>query len=103
MLPSPRSTVIEIFHPGGFTSDYQVPAKALNIEHYSVWNDTYVSLIPPLLHLPLISPFVTDSYEATVPPNHLALSRTDFTNTISHVMDLPLRHSLRNDCWIRES
>ena len=39
MDPDPRATVIEIFRPGGFSADYQVPAEVLGFEHYGIWND----------------------------------------------------------------
>lgn len=42
MIPNQSSTVIELFLPGHFSSKYQIPAKALGIEHYGVWNSTYV-------------------------------------------------------------
>ncbi|EJD52644.1 hypothetical protein AURDEDRAFT_55651 [Auricularia subglabra TFB-10046 SS5] len=41
MAPTPVSTVIEIFYPGGFAHDYEWTARALNIKHFAVWNDTY--------------------------------------------------------------
>ncbi|KZV88446.1 hypothetical protein EXIGLDRAFT_772726 [Exidia glandulosa HHB12029] len=40
MPPGPQSTVIEIFYPGGWTSDYEFPARARGLKHFSVWNDT---------------------------------------------------------------
>ena len=36
---NPRSTVIEIFYPGGFAEDYEFTARALGIKHYGVWDD----------------------------------------------------------------
>ncbi|KAG8880422.1 hypothetical protein FRB97_000786 [Tulasnella sp. 331] len=41
MKPSPSATVIEIFFPPGFETDYSVPARVLGIEHYGVWGDRY--------------------------------------------------------------
>jgi hypothetical protein len=42
MAPTPISTVIEIFYPGGFAHDYQWTATALGMKHFGVWNDTCV-------------------------------------------------------------
>ncbi|KIO21580.1 hypothetical protein M407DRAFT_80242 [Tulasnella calospora MUT 4182] len=42
MIPNRSSTVIELFLPGYFSSKYQIPAQALGIEHYGIWNSTYV-------------------------------------------------------------
>ncbi|CCA67514.1 hypothetical protein PIIN_01343 [Serendipita indica DSM 11827] len=41
LKPSPRTTVIEIFYPGGFIFDYEYVARVLGHTHYGVWNDTY--------------------------------------------------------------
>ncbi|KAG8986667.1 hypothetical protein FRB93_005189 [Tulasnella sp. JGI-2019a] len=41
MRPSPSATVIEIYYPPGFSTDYSVPARVLGIEHYGVWNGRY--------------------------------------------------------------
>ncbi|KAG8921896.1 hypothetical protein FRC01_014771 [Tulasnella sp. 417] len=41
MIPNKSSTVIELFLPGYFSPKYQVPAQALGIEHYGIWNSTY--------------------------------------------------------------
>ncbi|KAJ7053345.1 hypothetical protein C8F01DRAFT_996814 [Mycena amicta] len=43
MQPSPRSTVIEMFFPGGYTFDYEMLARNMGHKHYAVWNDTYVT------------------------------------------------------------
>ncbi|KAG9035592.1 hypothetical protein FRB95_010998 [Tulasnella sp. JGI-2019a] len=43
MPPSPISTVIEIFYPGGFARDYEWTARALGHRHYGIWNDTYIT------------------------------------------------------------
>ena len=40
--PSPRTTVIEIFYPGGFLYDYEYTARSLGHKHYGVWNDKSV-------------------------------------------------------------
>ena len=42
MSPTPISTVIEMFYPGGFAHDYEWTARALGHKHFAVWNDTYV-------------------------------------------------------------
>lgn len=39
LKPSPRTTVIEIYHPGGFLYDYEYTARSLGHKHYGVWND----------------------------------------------------------------
>ena len=39
MRPSPRSTVIEFFYPGGFAHDYEYTTRALGMVHYGFWND----------------------------------------------------------------
>ena len=39
MRPNPRSTVIEIFYPGGFLSDYEWTTRALGMRHYGVWGN----------------------------------------------------------------
>ena len=41
MKPSPRSTVMEFFYPGGFAHDYEYTSRALGIAHYGFWNDKY--------------------------------------------------------------
>ncbi|GLB38988.1 putative protein of unknown function (DUF563) [Lyophyllum shimeji] len=40
MPPSARSTVIEIFAPGGYFHDYEILSRSLGRKHYAVWNDT---------------------------------------------------------------
>lgn len=42
MPPSPVSTLIEMFYPGGFAHDYEWTAKALGHRYYGTWNDTCV-------------------------------------------------------------
>ncbi|KAG6849007.1 hypothetical protein H0H93_012053 [Arthromyces matolae] len=41
MKPTRVSAVVEIFYPGGFAHDYEWTARALGMDHYSVWNDRY--------------------------------------------------------------
>lgn len=42
MPPTRRSTVVEIFSPGGFAHDYEWTARALGHAHFALWNDTCV-------------------------------------------------------------
>ena len=37
MQPTPRSTVIEFFFPGGFAYDYEFTARGIGIAHYGFW------------------------------------------------------------------
>ncbi|KAH0829221.1 hypothetical protein J3R83DRAFT_2785 [Lanmaoa asiatica] len=39
MKPSPQSTVIEFFYPGGFARDYEYTSRALGMVHYGIWDD----------------------------------------------------------------
>ncbi|KAG6832018.1 hypothetical protein H0H92_006054 [Tricholoma furcatifolium] len=41
MKPSPRSTVMEFFFPGGFAFDYEYTTRALGMTHFGFWGDTY--------------------------------------------------------------
>ncbi|KAG8890646.1 hypothetical protein FRB98_006149 [Tulasnella sp. 332] len=53
MPPTPLSTVIEIFYPGGFARDYEWTARALGHRHYGIWNDTYIHypVIPEVVYV----------------------------------------------------
>lgn len=42
MRPTPRTTVIEFFYPGGFAHDYEYTARSLGIAHYGFWGDSFV-------------------------------------------------------------
>lgn len=42
MKPTRLSAVVEIFFPGGFAHDYQWTTRALGMQHFAIWNDTYV-------------------------------------------------------------
>lgn len=42
MKPSPRSTVIEFFFPGGFAFDYEYTTRALGMVHYGFWGNELV-------------------------------------------------------------
>ncbi|KIY69339.1 hypothetical protein CYLTODRAFT_393975 [Cylindrobasidium torrendii FP15055 ss-10] len=41
MNPTPRSTVIEFFFPGGFAHDYEYTTRALGMKHYGFWGSEY--------------------------------------------------------------
>ncbi|THH27706.1 hypothetical protein EUX98_g6483 [Antrodiella citrinella] len=41
--PTPISTVIEIFYPGGFAHDYEWTTRAMGMKHFAVRNDTWAS------------------------------------------------------------
>ncbi|KAJ6476926.1 hypothetical protein C8R45DRAFT_1008269 [Mycena sanguinolenta] len=43
MPPHPRSTIIEIFLPNGYTFDYEIVARNMGHRHYAVWNDTFLT------------------------------------------------------------
>lgn len=45
MRPTPRSTVMEFFYPGGFAHDYEYTTRALGMVHYGFWGDRYVYLV----------------------------------------------------------
>lgn len=65
MPPSPRATVIEIFYPGAFASDYDWTARARGLKHFGVWNDTCVWCLS-------CSPVVTSRSSFTYPhPPHV--------------------------------
>ncbi|KAJ7695741.1 hypothetical protein B0H17DRAFT_1055425 [Mycena rosella] len=40
MRPTPRTTVLEFFFPGGFAHDYEYTARALGIAHYGFWGQS---------------------------------------------------------------
>lgn len=42
MDPTPKSTVLEFFTPGGWAADYEFTARALGIGHYGFWDDRCV-------------------------------------------------------------
>ncbi|KIY49993.1 hypothetical protein FISHEDRAFT_40033 [Fistulina hepatica ATCC 64428] len=41
MNPTPRSTVMEFFYPGGFAHDYEYTTRAVGMTHYGFWGDKY--------------------------------------------------------------
>lgn len=43
MKPSPRTTVMEFFYPGGFAHDYEWTSRALGMVHYGFWGDRFVT------------------------------------------------------------
>jgi len=53
MLPTPRSTVIEFFYPGGFAFDYEYTTRALGMTHYGFWgSDSFTSPNTPPVNYP---------------------------------------------------
>lgn len=50
MKPTPRSTVMEFFFPGGFAHDYEYTTRALGMVHYGFWGDKYVRLTCTFVH-----------------------------------------------------
>ncbi|KAJ7163324.1 hypothetical protein C8R46DRAFT_1102999 [Mycena filopes] len=40
MRPTPRTTVIEFFYPGGFAHDYEYTARSLGIAHFGFWGSS---------------------------------------------------------------
>jgi hypothetical protein len=54
MKPSPRSTVMEFFYPGGFAHDYEWTSRALGMVHYGFWNDRAFTSpdVPPVNYPP---------------------------------------------------
>ncbi len=45
MNPTPRSTVMEFFYPGGFAYDYEYTTRALGMVHYGFWGNRYFFLM----------------------------------------------------------
>jgi hypothetical protein len=43
MKPTPRSTVMEFFFPGGFAHDYEYTTRAMGMKHFGFWGSEYVS------------------------------------------------------------
>lgn len=43
MKPTPRSTVMEFFYPGGFAHDYEYTTRAIGMVHYGFWGDRYAT------------------------------------------------------------
>ncbi|KAF8273430.1 hypothetical protein EI94DRAFT_1715877 [Lactarius quietus] len=52
MKPTPRSTVMEFFFPGGFAHDYEYTTRALGMVHYGFWGNSYFSGadVPPVAY-----------------------------------------------------
>jgi len=70
---TPITAVIEMFFPKGYARDYQWTANALNMKHFGIWNDSYVTY-PELpyavypegfhdFHIPVHAPFVVSLIE----------------------------------------
>ena len=64
MKPTPRSTVMEFFFPGGFAHDYEYTTRALGMVHYGFWGNTYVILSLAISHM-MLMPFVVHSQGQT--------------------------------------
>jgi len=41
MPPTPISTVIELFYPGGFAHDYEWTTRAMGMKHFAIQNSTF--------------------------------------------------------------
>ncbi|KAI0825949.1 hypothetical protein BC629DRAFT_1277031 [Irpex lacteus] len=54
MRPTPRSTVMEFFFPGGFAHDYEYTTRALGMVHYGFWGDSAFTRpdVPPVAYPP---------------------------------------------------
>ncbi|EKM56858.1 uncharacterized protein PHACADRAFT_254213 [Phanerochaete carnosa HHB-10118-sp] len=52
MRPTPRSTVMEFFYPGGFAHDYEYTTRALGMVHYGFWGDRAFTRpdVPPVAY-----------------------------------------------------
>ncbi|KAI0030021.1 hypothetical protein K488DRAFT_55137 [Vararia minispora EC-137] len=52
MKPSPRSTVMEFFFPGGFAHDYEYTARALGMVHFGYWGNKAFTRpdVPPVAY-----------------------------------------------------
>ncbi|CAL1709260.1 unnamed protein product [Somion occarium] len=52
MKPTPKSTVMEFFFPGGFAHDYEYTTRALGMVHYGFWGDTAFTRpdVPPVAY-----------------------------------------------------
>ncbi|KAI0700188.1 hypothetical protein BC835DRAFT_1412209 [Cytidiella melzeri] len=52
MQPTPRSTVMEFFFPGGFAHDYEYTTRALGMVHYGFWGDSAFTRpdVPPVAY-----------------------------------------------------
>ena len=45
LKPTPRSTVMEFFYPGGFAYDYEYTTRALGMVHYGFWGNRYLVFV----------------------------------------------------------
>ncbi|KAI0070552.1 hypothetical protein K474DRAFT_1653669 [Panus rudis PR-1116 ss-1] len=52
MKPSPKSTVMEFFFPGGFAHDYEYTTRALGMVHYGFWGSQAFTRpdVPPVAY-----------------------------------------------------
>jgi hypothetical protein len=67
MAPTKLSTVVEIFHPGGFMHDYGWTARALGYRHFAIWNDTAME------HPDLPIPEASETFQSNFIPVHAPL------------------------------
>jgi hypothetical protein len=65
MKPSPRSTVMEFFFPGGFAHDYEYTTRALGMVHYGFWGGQCV--FSPLIMFMNDTIFFADHSQALTP------------------------------------
>ena len=73
MKPTPRSTVMEFFFPGGFAHDYEYTTRALGMMHYGFWGDRFVFLPIPHLNIErglIVCSFAVLSHDQTSRPWH---------------------------------
>ena len=56
MRPTPRSTVMEFFYPGGFAHDYEYTTRALGMVHYGFWGDRFVFPFFFLVNFSVLTP-----------------------------------------------
>jgi hypothetical protein len=69
MKPSPRSTVMEFFFPGGFAHDYEYTTRALGMVHYGFWGGQCV--FSPLIIFMNDTIFFADHSQAPTPRREL--------------------------------
>jgi hypothetical protein len=65
MKPTPRSTVMEFFYPGGFAYDYEYTTRALGMVHFGFWGNRYSVFVSRHLVLTRVYSYFTG---ADVPP-----------------------------------
>ena len=75
MRPTPRSTVIEFFYPGGFAHDYEYTTRALGMVHYGFWNDKCARFSPSVSRPPQLTRSVSRTGTSRAPTFRPSLSR----------------------------